>query len=130
VHLPGPADPPYRLVEAMMSGRAVVGADVGPTAEVLGDTGLLVPGNDPAALAAACLALLRSPERRQVLGDAARRRALALFTTDRFVRSYGALYADLAAVPPAGTVEMSLAIPAPRGGPAHSSLPWLSRKHE
>ena len=97
VHVPGAGDPPYRLAEAMMSGRAVVGVDVGPVAETLGDTGLLVPPNDPAALAAACLSLLRSPERRRVLGEAARRRALAQFTTGQAVRAYAALYADLAA---------------------------------
>ena len=51
VHVPGPADPPYRLIEAMMSGRAVVGVDVGPAAETLGDAGVLVPRDDPAALA-------------------------------------------------------------------------------
>ena len=32
-HVPGPGDPPYRLIEAMMSGRAIVGVDVGPAAE-------------------------------------------------------------------------------------------------
>ena len=61
VHVPGPADPPYRLIEAMMSGRAVVGVDVGPVAETLGDAGVLVQPDDPAALAAACVALLQAP---------------------------------------------------------------------
>jgi glycosyltransferase involved in cell wall biosynthesis len=114
VHLPGPADPPYRLIEAMMSGRAVIGVDVGPVAETLGDAGVLVPGHDPAALAAACVSLLQAPARRRALGDAARRRALAYFTADRVVRVYGALYTDLAGPPPAPAYELALSIPAPR----------------
>ncbi|GAA2544918.1 hypothetical protein GCM10010435_12110 [Winogradskya consettensis] len=109
VHLPGPSDPPSRLVEAMMSGRAVVGADTGPVAETLGDSGVCVPPDDPAALAAACIALLRAPARRRALGDAARRRALAHFTSDHVVRAYGALYQDLSAPPPAPTYELALA---------------------
>jgi glycosyltransferase involved in cell wall biosynthesis len=127
VHVPGPADPPYRLIEAMMSGRAVVGVDVGPAAETLGDAGVLVPGDDPAALAAACIALLRSPARRRALGDAARRRALACFTTDRVVRVYGALYTDLAAPPPAPAYELALSVPAPRTE-LPSTMRWLIRE--
>jgi glycosyltransferase involved in cell wall biosynthesis len=127
VHLPGPADPPYRLIEAMMSGRAVVGVDVGPAAETLGDAGVLVPAGDPAALAAACTALLRTPNRRRALGEAARRRALAHFTTDRVVRVYGALYADLAAAPPAPAYELALSVPAPRTA-LPTTLRWLIRE--
>jgi glycosyltransferase involved in cell wall biosynthesis len=127
VHLPGPADPPYRLIEAMMSGRAVVGVDVGPAAETLGDAGVLVPAGDPAALAAACTALLRAPHRRQALGEAARRRAQAHFTTDRVVRVYGELYADLAATPPAPSYELALSVPAPRAA-LPTTLRWLIRE--
>jgi glycosyltransferase involved in cell wall biosynthesis len=127
VHLPGPADPPYRLIEAMMSGRAVVGVDVGPAAETLGDAGVLVPAGDPAALAAACADLLHAPQRRRTLGDAARRRALAHFTTDRVVRVYGELYADLAAAPPAPAFELALSVPAPRAA-VPTTLRWLTRE--
>jgi glycosyltransferase involved in cell wall biosynthesis len=127
VHVPGPADPPHRLIEAMMSGRAVVGTDVGPAAETLGAAGVLVPPNDPTALATACLELLRSPERRRALGDAARRRALARFTTDRVVRAYGAIYADLAGPPPAAAFELALAVPAPRSA-VPATVRWLIRE--
>ncbi|AGL20412.1 DUF3492 domain-containing protein [Actinoplanes sp. N902-109] len=125
VHLPGPADPPYRLVEAMMSGRAVVGVEVGPVAETLGDTGVVVPGHDPRPLAGACIALLGAPARRRALGDAARRRALACFTTDRVVSAYGALYTDLAAPPPAPSYELALAVPAPRTAEP-ATVRWLT----
>jgi glycosyltransferase involved in cell wall biosynthesis len=127
VHLPGPGDPPYRLIEAMMSGRAVVGADVGPAAETLGDAGVLVPADDPAALAAACSSLLHDPARRRALGDAARRRALARFNTDRVVRAYEALYTDLAAPPPAPAFALALAVPAPHAAPP-ATLRWLTRE--
>jgi glycosyltransferase involved in cell wall biosynthesis len=127
VHVPGPADPPYRLIEAMMSGRAIVGMDIGPAAETLGDAGVLVPADDPDALAAACAGLLRSPDRRRALGEAARQRALAYFTTDRVVRAYGALYTDLAGPPPAQAFELALAVPAPRAA-LPATVRWLIRE--
>ncbi|GIE93676.1 DUF3492 domain-containing protein [Paractinoplanes rishiriensis] len=123
-HVPGPADPPYRLIEAMMSGRAVVGVDVGPAAETLGEAGVLVQPDDPAELAMAIVGLLRQPGRRRTLGDAARRRALLHFTTDRVVRVYGALYTDLAGPPPPAAFELTLAVPAPRAEPP-ATLRWL-----
>jgi polysaccharide biosynthesis protein PelF len=126
-HVPGPADPPYRMIEAMMSGRAVVGVDVGPAAETLGDAGVLVPPDDPAELAIAIVDLLRTPARRRALGEAARRRALTHFTNDRVVRVYGELYTDLAAPPPAPAVEFALAVPAPRSEPP-VTLRWLVRE--
>jgi polysaccharide biosynthesis protein PelF len=126
-HVPGPADPPYRLIEAMMSGRAVVGVDVGPAAETLGDAGVLVQADDPAELAIAIVDLLRAPNRRRALGEAARRRALQHYTNDRVVRVYGALYTDLAAPPPAPAFELALAVPAPRAEPP-ATLRWLNRE--
>jgi polysaccharide biosynthesis protein PelF len=125
VHVPGPSDPPYRLIEAMMSGRAVIGVDIGDVAETLGRAGVLVPPDAPATLAAACADLLGSPHRRRALGEAARRRALAYFTTDRVVRVYGALYADLAAPPPAESFELTLSVPAPRTG-LPATMRWLT----
>jgi polysaccharide biosynthesis protein PelF len=124
-HVPGPGDPPYRLIEAMMSGRAIVGVDVGPAAETLGDAGVLVQVGDPAELAIAVVDLLRAPNRRRALGDAARRRALTHFTNDRVVRVYGALYADLAAPPPPPVFELALAVPAPRAV-LPATLRWLA----
>lgn len=109
------------LVEAMACGRPTVSADLGPAAEIVGDTGLVVRPRDPAALAAACLDLLGDPARRARLGAAARQRALAHFTGDRLVRVYDELYRDGTA-PPAGwptAHELSLAVPpvTPAGDP-------------
>ena len=69
---------PIGLVEAMFSGRATVSTDVGAVVEVIGGTGLVVPPRNPRALAEACVALLRDPERRARLGAAARARARAV----------------------------------------------------
>lgn len=127
VHVPGPGDPPYLLIKAMMAGRPVVGVDVAAVAETLGGTGVLVAAGDPAGLAAACVALLRCPARRHELGAAARARALTHFTAEKMVRAYDALYTDLAGPPPAPAYELALAVSAPR-----STLPptvrWLAQE--
>jgi hypothetical protein len=108
----------------MMSGRAVVGVDVGPAAETLGDAGVLVQPDDPAELAIAIVGLLRATARRRQLGEAARQRALLHFTTDRVVRVYGALYADLSAPAPPPTYELKLSVPAPRAE-LPATMRWL-----
>lgn len=86
---------PVSLVEAMFSGRATVSTDAGAVVEVIGGTGLVVPPRDPRALADACLALLRDPERRERLGAAARARALELFTVDQHLTAFHSSYLEL-----------------------------------
>lgn len=61
------------LLEYMAAGLPAVATDVGGNREALADAGILVPPDDPPALAEAFLSL-RSPELRQCLGQAARRR--------------------------------------------------------
>lgn len=65
---------PYFALEAAVAARPVVGSDVGGLDEVVldGRTGVLVPPEDPAALAAAVTDLLREPARGAALGAAAR----------------------------------------------------------
>lgn len=67
---------PIVVLEAMAAGRPVVASDVAgmPLAVVPGETGLLVPERDPAALAGAVGALLDDPERARRLGEAGRSR--------------------------------------------------------
>jgi glycosyltransferase involved in cell wall biosynthesis len=69
-------------LEAMAAERAVVGSRVGGLGETVvhGETGLLVPPADPAALAAALARLASDPALRVRLGAAGRARVLARYT--------------------------------------------------
>ena len=86
---------PIGLVESMLCGRATVSTDVGAVVEVIGGTGLVVPPRNPRALADACIALLRDPERRARLGAAARARALELFTVEQNLAAFRGIYLEL-----------------------------------
>ncbi|MFK4117743.1 DUF3492 domain-containing protein [Streptomyces longwoodensis] len=86
---------PTGLAEAMFCGRATVSTDVGAVVEVIGGTGLVVPPRNPRALAEACVALLRDPERRARLGAAARARALELFTVEQNVAAFHGIYLEV-----------------------------------
>jgi glycosyltransferase involved in cell wall biosynthesis len=65
---------PTSIIEAMAAGRPVVATDVGGVRSLVHheQTGLLVPRRDAAAVAGACLRLLRDAARRRELGRAAR----------------------------------------------------------
>ncbi|MZD10392.1 DUF3492 domain-containing protein [Streptomyces sp. SID5785] len=86
---------PISLAEAMFCGRATVSTDVGAVVEVIGGTGLVVPPRNPRALAEACVALLRDPERRERLGAAARARALELFTVEQNIAAFRSIYLEI-----------------------------------
>jgi glycosyltransferase involved in cell wall biosynthesis len=62
---------PLSILEAMAQGKAVVATDVGSIREavVAGETGLLVPPQDPEALAEAMIAMLGDPSRRIAMGE-------------------------------------------------------------
>jgi glycosyltransferase involved in cell wall biosynthesis len=83
-------------LEAMAAGRPVVGSRVGGIPEMVidGETGLLVPPKDAQALADALEALIAAPDRRLMLGEAARRRAAGVFSlgvhADRLQSMYDA----------------------------------------
>jgi polysaccharide biosynthesis protein PelF len=84
---------PYSLIEAMTCGRPCVASDVGGVSEALThDAGIVVPPRDPAALAGACLTLLRDADLRKSFGATARRRALEHFTVDRAVGAFDEIY--------------------------------------
>ncbi len=85
---------PISVLEAMAAARPVVATHVGGIAEAVeeGRTGILVPSRDPQALAAAVSSLLRDPGRLAEMGMAGRRRAETLFSHDRMVADYEALY--------------------------------------
>jgi alpha-maltose-1-phosphate synthase len=85
-------------LEAMACGTAVVASRVGGIPEVVtdGETGLLVPPDDPAALAGALNALIGDPGRAGAMGAAGRKRAAAEFGWDAIAAQTAALYAELA----------------------------------
>lgn len=113
---------PVGLVEAMFCGRATVSTDVGAVVEVIGGTGLVVPPRNPRALAEACVALLRDPERRARLGAAARARALELFTVEQNVTAFHGIYLELVAQAPARRFHFDDGDPRPFAVPAEACL--------
>ena len=87
------------LLEAMRIGRPVVATAVGGTPEAVehGVTGLLVPRQDPEALAKAVIELLLDPERRARMGRAAAERARTDFDEDRLVTALLDVYREAGA---------------------------------
>ncbi|WP_320783403.1 GT4 family glycosyltransferase PelF [Streptomyces sp. CRN 30] len=86
---------PFTLIEAMSCGRATVSTDVGGVREAVGDTGLVVPPRDPAAMAAAALELLGDAERRRSMGEAARLRVIEQFTLRQTIDTFRSIYLEL-----------------------------------
>lgn len=85
------------VLETMCFGVPSVSTAVGGVPEVIveGETGRLVPFGDVDGLAAAVSGLVLDPARRRELGEAARRRAIARFSTDTVVSAYESLYRAL-----------------------------------
>ncbi len=87
---------PFTLIEAMSCGRATVSTDVGGVREAVGDTGLVVPPRDPESMARAALRLLRDPEERGKMGEAARLRVIEQFTLRQTIDAFRDIYHELA----------------------------------
>jgi alpha-maltose-1-phosphate synthase len=85
-------------LEAMACGTAVVASKVGGIPEVVadGETGLLVPPDDPEALAEALNALARDPERANAMGEAGRQRAISEFDWGSIAVQTAKLYHEVA----------------------------------
>ncbi|MFD8235374.1 DUF3492 domain-containing protein [Streptomyces sp. NPDC059696] len=115
---------PVGLVEAMLCGRATVSTDVGAVVEIIGGTGLVVPPRNPQALAEACVALLRDPQRRARLGAAARARALELFTVEQNIEAFHGIYLEIVSHAPVRRVLLDGAgAPLPFAVPAEARVP-------
>jgi glycosyltransferase involved in cell wall biosynthesis len=93
---------PNAVLEALACEVPIVASRVGGAADVLADTplvSLLIPPNDPLALAETSLRLLRlKPQARAELGAAGRDWAMLRFTVNAEVKAYLDLYAELDAV--------------------------------
>jgi len=87
---------PFVLLEAMAVGRPVVATAVGGNAEAVEDgvTGLLVPPEDPPALAAALARLLERPDEARAMGVRGGRRVREHFGLGRMIGGLEALYGD------------------------------------
>jgi glycosyltransferase involved in cell wall biosynthesis len=84
---------PNVIGEAMACGIPCVVTDVGDSALMVGDAGKVVPRRNPSALARAWHELITmNEEERQRLGEAARRRIEKLFSLDKIVGRYEAVY--------------------------------------
>ncbi|HEU0103774.1 MAG TPA: glycosyltransferase [Mycobacteriales bacterium] len=103
---------PLTVVEAMLAGLPVVATPVGSVAEAVadGDSGLLVPSDDPAALAAALRRLTDEPGLAERLGARGRQVAAAGMTAPRMAERWLALWDELQA----GPRTARLVPPAPR----------------
>ena len=89
-------------LDAMACGKAVVATRAGGLAEVVvdGETGLLVPVRDAAALADAIVRLLQDAALRERCGAAGLSRALSTFDVGRMVRETLEVYQNLLEAPP------------------------------
>jgi len=84
-------------IQALASGVPCVSTELGTGtsfANQHGETGLVVPPGDPAALAQAINALLADPSMRQRMGEAGRQRVAALFTREQMVAGNEAVYRE------------------------------------
>lgn len=92
------------MVEMMSCGVPMVCTEVGTATSFVnvdGETGLVVPPHDPAALAAALRRLLADEPLRRRLGEGARRRAYERFTFDATLRGVLAVYGEILGRQPA-----------------------------
>jgi glycosyltransferase involved in cell wall biosynthesis len=87
---------PNVIGEAMACGIPCVVTDVGDSARVVGETGVVVPPKDPEALAKGWESVLKlSQTDRDLLGRAARGRILNLYSIEKIDLQYETLYEDI-----------------------------------
>jgi N-acetyl-alpha-D-glucosaminyl L-malate synthase BshA len=84
-------------LEAMACGVPAVCSRVGGVPEVVNDgvEGFLLEPRDVRGMATRALEILSSPERREQMGNAARRRALTQFCSSKIIPMYEKLYARI-----------------------------------
>ena len=89
---------PRSIMEAMAAGAAVVATDVGAVGDLVrdGETGLLVPVDDPVALTSAVERLAADGDERRHLAAAARRLVEQSFDRRRWLTEFEALLREVA----------------------------------
>jgi glycosyltransferase involved in cell wall biosynthesis len=86
---------PGSVLEAMATGKPCVVTPAAAAPVVDGTTGLVVPPNDPQALADAIVRILHDGELAEAMGRAGRERAVEAYSLEATVRQYEALYERL-----------------------------------
>ena len=87
------------ILEAMAASKPVVATRVGGNPEVVinGETGFLVPPQDPGAMADSILAFAHDPGLAKKMGMAGRKRAEQVFSLERMVDEYEKVYREATA---------------------------------
>ena len=89
---------PRTIIEAMAVGKPVIATPLGGSKElVTPETGMLVPPENPSAIAAAVAALATDRERLKIMGEAAYTRAVQLFSSKKNTALTEAVYTELLA---------------------------------
>ena len=85
------------ILEAMALGKPVIATDVGGNAELVIDqeSGIIIPPENPKALASAMIDLLKNQHEREKMGNNAKSRIEDLFSVDRMVNDTKTLYEKL-----------------------------------
>jgi glycosyltransferase involved in cell wall biosynthesis len=85
---------PYTCLEAMACGAPVIGSSAGGTKEYVvdGESGIIIPPRDSAAITRALVKLLSDDEERRRLSKNARKRAVDCFDRSEIGRQTAALY--------------------------------------
>ena len=90
---------PRTIIEAMAVGKPVIATPLGGSKElVTPETGILVPPEDASAVANAIATLVADREQLTAMGNAARDRAVQLFSSQKNTTSTEAVYTELLAV--------------------------------
>ena len=90
---------PRTIIEAMAVGKPVIATPLGGSKElVTPETGILVPPEDASAVANAIATLVADQEQLTAMGNAARDRAVQLFSSQKNTTSTEAVYTELLAV--------------------------------
>ncbi len=87
---------PRVVIEAMSCGKPVVGTNVSGISEAVasGSTGLLVPPQNPEALASAILEIIQYPEHAERMGAAGRQRCKTCFDVQLYVKFVEEVYEE------------------------------------
>jgi glycosyltransferase involved in cell wall biosynthesis len=88
---------PVNLLEAMCAGNAIITTDSTGSGEVVGDCAMLVPPQDPDAIASAFNELLQHPDYANELGHRARTRLVSEFSWNAVANRYELTMRDLVA---------------------------------